>query len=146
MIARIETVGVHDPTGMLYADVSFWAGAEPIDDPDLRNDFLIQVRAFEERRVTNAAGYLQTRSGRWLMPQIEHDGEWVDRPEDRADPWQLQTVPPDQAAQLTSAIRDFALRAGDHSGDQRGIPDGEVSDFSPTVSLADLAGTVLRIE
>lgn len=40
--------------------------------------------------VTDAAGRLRTRSGRWLPPVVEVDGEWRPRAEDPADPWARQ--------------------------------------------------------
>jgi hypothetical protein len=145
VLARIEAVGVHRPSGYVYADVAYWPGPAVIGPPMLRNDFLIEAIASANVPHTDTAGRYLTQSGRTVLPVIEVDGEWVPRPEDPADPWRRELVRLDQAEQLLSAVAAYAERSP-VPGDHRSVPASQVSAIGLTAELAALSGLVITID
>jgi hypothetical protein len=144
--ARIEAIGVHVPTGLVYADVSVWPGPTGQEPAPVRNDFLIEVTPFSEAIRTDLSGQWITMSGRAVIPYIEVDGDWVQRPEDPADPWRRELVRVDQAAVVLDAVASYARRSPP-AGDHRGIdPAAEVTGSGLAAELQALAGQVITID
>lgn len=60
--------------------------------------------------VTDQMGRVRTESGRFVLPLVEVDGEWVGRPEDPADPWARNPPLRDVDAAVSKACADHATR------------------------------------
>jgi hypothetical protein len=144
VIARIEAIGWHTPSGLVFVDVSYWA-ADIAGDPLFRNDFLIDVRTHAERPVADEYGQRVTVSGRALTPMVEVDGEWRVRPEDPGDPWQRVTIQLDPAAQVTDAVRAYGIRSTGSAGDHRGVALADIDAAAILPELAALAGATVPI-
>jgi hypothetical protein len=144
MLARVEHVGVHRPTGLIYADVSYWQDTTTGNKPALRNDFLIQVGPSAKRVVTDPAGRIGTVSGKWLTPQVEVDGDWRPRRESPTDPWLRETNDLGQRAQVIDVIAAYGRRAAGTVGDNRGVDRGEVH-ATDDPALAALIGEQLAL-
>ena len=146
MLARIEAVGRHVPTGLVYAEVSYWPGPDVSGDPALRNDFLVEVHATATVIKTDSAGRYVTRSGQALIPFVELGDDWQPRPEDPADPWAREIVSLNQPVQLLAEVVAYGQRSARTVGDQRGVHPADVNTDGLHPDLAALVGQVVTVD
>ena len=138
MLARILQVGtVAD--GSIYLLVGYWHGDAGTGDPDMVNDFIIDLPESVVEHVHDPAGRRKRRSGAAVTPMVEVDGEWRPRPEDPADPWERRTVVRDLVADVRAAIVAYGRRHPAGTGDRR---DPSTAPRPPTGKAAKLQRAV----
>lgn len=106
----------------IYVLVRFWrseAWANAGNEPDLVNDFIMQLRRTESRIVTDANGWLKTVGGEFIdLATLEPGGKEYE--------WERETITKTRAqllGEVRENIRRYAREAvrhkwrGDHTGD-----------------------------
>lgn len=106
----------------IYLLVKFWrseAWANAGNEPDLVNDFIMQLRRTETQIVTDANGWLKTVGGEFIDPAtLEPGGKEYE--------WERETITKTRAdllGEVRENIRRYAREAvknkwrGDHTGD-----------------------------
>lgn len=91
------------PEGRLYLVVDIWAGDTADGEPDLTNDFIIDVPQFEYQLVRDGSGNVQLKDGTWVTSAIARtlDGSLLAKTEERVDP----------RARVRRIVRSYIQRA-----------------------------------
>lgn len=103
------------PNGSLYLLVDIWFGADATGEPDLTNDFVLDIPRFENPIIKNASGDWLHINGRFIRENVAVT----------MDPalFQRQQTEVDVRQRVTRLIDAYIQRAmakgyrGDHTGD-----------------------------
>lgn len=140
MWARFGPVGTEPTGGLVYVRVEFWPDQATRNTgvaPTLVNDFRFSTPESYQAPVVDSSGRWQCRSGAYVIPMVEVNGEWVPRPDDPADPYTWQTVQVDVAGELLNVVSGFVTAHVATTGDLTD-PAVQVGDAQGLAARADL--------